>query len=88
MSEILVNGKDRCEGAFSFSLTKETPSSLSVEGVLRTGTYFEEIHSIENDRYRLEKVDVFQESYGSEEDHIVYRFTAGKYDLRGRKKQP
>ena len=85
MSKIYINGdaNNPIEGSFSFDIgydAKANPPVITIEGVLSTKSYIEEIYAIENERYFLDDVVVTHESYGSEEDEIVYTFMAGKFD--------
>lgn len=81
MSSILIDNEN-AEGAFSFSVTMDEsvkPAVITISGVLTADKYFEEITKIENDRYILRNVHVFQESFGSDDNTYGYAFTAGSY---------
>lgn len=70
------------EGRFSFSLIADRskkPVILRIEGILETDTYIDQLKTIENDRYGLYNIELNSESYGSEEDIIVYSFNAGRF---------
>ena len=88
MSTIYINGgKKQIEGEFSFSVgydIKAKPPVMEITGVLSTTEILDDIYAIENGRYFLDDVVVTNESYGSEEDTIMYYFMAGKY-LNNRK---
>ena len=86
MSKIWINDNVPVEGSFSFSVTQDDtqdPPVFAIEGAFQTDEqYFTEISTISNERYRLERVNVYSESYGSEEDMIVYSFRAGAYRMK------
>ena len=79
---IIINEQYEIEGSFSFNINidrEKKPPIVSIEGILSTETYIEELKSIRNERYSLNNIEVFSEGYGSDEDDIVYRFTAGSF---------
>lgn len=78
---ISVNGKT-IDGQFSFTAEVDRnvhPNVMSISGVLKTTKYLENVHTISNGTLILYDVDIISESFGSEDDHIVYGFTAGSY---------
>ena len=84
MSKIWINDLDiPIEGTFSFDMEyddRQKPPIYSITGVLETADgYHNDIRSIQNHRYKLNGVKVFRESYGSEDDTILYYFTAESY---------
>jgi len=88
MSRIMVNGAFCIEGAFSFSSDYDpasNPPLMKIEGTLssRAG-YLPDIRRLENERYLLDGVYVYREGYGSEEDEIVYYFTAKSFAVANR----
>ncbi len=87
MSRIRVNDSFEVEGSFSFEVSVDEtvqPPRFSITGVFTTGDrYMEELKTLQNERYRLEGVKVHTETFGSEEDAVVYHFTAGAYGKRG-----
>lgn len=85
MAQIIVNGRKVIDGKVSVSRTLDRSGEeprLIIQGYLMTKEYIEEIYMIETDRFAIYDVDVFQESFGSEEDDIVYTFVAQKFLLR------
>ena len=87
MSKILINNEIYNEGVFSFTTEydqQSNPPLVNISGVMTTKSgYLGSIRTIENDRYALEGVHVYQEGYGSEEDEIAYYFTAKRYMIAG-----
>ena len=92
MSKIMINDEDVIEGTFSFEVTideSHKPPIYSITGVLTTSDkYLEDLDTIQNERYRLERVRVYRESFGSEEDGVVYFFTAGKFGIDRKRGEP
>ena len=89
MSTILVNDTYTVEGSFSFDVSTDNtrkPPVFSIVGVFTTADkYIEELHTLQNNRYRLENIKVVSESYGSEEDNVVYNFSAGSFGMNKKK---
>lgn len=84
MSRITVNGTKTLDGAFSFSqVLNETkkPAVITIEGTAELEEYVKDLQSLKNDRYEITGIHVIQESFGSEEDNIVYTFTAKKFKI-------
>lgn len=80
---IRVDGKE-IEGKFSFSVEVDRtrhPNVATISGIIQTKNHLEDIHTIANDRYVLRDVDIISESYGSEDENVVYGFTAGDYQV-------
>lgn len=80
---ILVNG-EKVNGAFSFTVTKNEnvkPAVITVEGIMSCDKYIEEIDTIENEWFKLRDVNVFQESFGSDDNMFGYTFTAAGYEI-------
>jgi hypothetical protein len=86
MAKIIINGTKEILGKLSIARAADfskNPVEVSVGGQLSTHRYFEEIDSIETDRYKVTGVMVFQENYGSEDFDVVYSFTAEKFVVKG-----
>ena len=85
MSKVYVNGSFVVEGEFSFHVSYDTtknPPLMQIEGAFSTASgYIPEITSLENERYILSGIHVTQESFGSEEDIMVYSFTAKAFGM-------
>jgi len=88
MSLTRVNRKRNIEGKFSFGVgLDETnkPAKVIISGVFQSAEYIEEITELENDRYIINNIKVNHESFGSEDEEIVYSFTAGNFRVKPRK---
>lgn len=73
-TEIFVNGK--CSITRISDPTEVDEFNTSTVGILSTHPYFEDIHTIETERYLLTGVEVQQEDFGSNDYNIKYTFTA------------
>ena len=73
-TEIFVNGK--CSITRVSDPTVVDEFNTSTVGILSTHPYFEDIHTIETERYLLTGVEVQQEDFGSNDYNIKYTFTA------------
>ncbi len=73
-TEIFVNGK--CSITRVSDPTEVDEFNTSTVGILSTHPYFEDIHTIETERYLLTGVEVQQEDFGSNDYNIKYTFTA------------
>ena len=79
--EVLLNGTVIAKGTVSVSLdsqlkedevTGEVNQIISIEGVMETGYYIQDLNTIETNRYYIEGVSVYQERYGSLDNTIIY----------------
>lgn len=59
----------------------EDENRIAVKGVLQTKKYIEEINDIKTEKFHIKGVNVFQESFGSEDENIVYAFDAEDMEL-------
>ena len=88
MSKILINDEFTIEGQFSMEAVydiKSNPPIVNIRGVLTSDKgYLPLINSLENERYRITGVNVYQETYGSEEDMIAYHFSAKSFAIADR----
>ena len=73
-TEIFVNGK--CSITRISDPTEVDEFNTSTVGILSTHPYFDDIHTIETERYLLTGVEVQQEDFGSNDYNIKYTFTA------------
>ena len=86
MASILINGKKPVRGKLSVIRTLDDSGEkpkLIVQGQLSTHRYIEEIVEIKTNRLHLTGVNVYQESFGSEDFNILYTFTAEHLEIRG-----
>lgn len=79
--QILINGNFAVNGKFSVKKKLvqtdiEGEYDFEVTGKFATHFYFEEIFSLETDRYLIEDILVLEEDYGSDDHDIIYTFTA------------
>ena len=85
MSKILVNGNKEVEGKLTVDRELDfnsNPQRIVIIGYFATENYFEEITEIETDKLKLKDVFVFKESFGSEEDKIVYELIAEDLEVK------
>lgn len=73
-TETFVNGK--CSITRVSDPTEVDKFNTRTVGILSTHPYFEDIHTIETERYLLTGVEVQQEDFGSNDYNIKYSFTA------------
>ena len=73
------------EGEFSFDVSYDVTSNppiISINGMFASKSgYFDSITSLENERYFLGGVTVTEESFGSEEDTMLYKFSAKTFAM-------
>lgn len=84
MAKLNINGSRMIEGKLTVSraLVKGGDGlKLVVEGMLKTPEYIEEITSIDAPRFSVLGVEVFQESFGSEDPEIIYAFRAQSIEI-------
>ncbi len=86
-----VNGENKnMFGALTFDreavMDPDTGKLLgtSINGILAIHDYIEEIHTIESERYLLNDVTVYKESFGSNEYMILYHFIADDLEIKDR----
>lgn len=80
MAKIIVNGKTEVEGKISVNREvdlSQNPPTFIVAGSFLTSQYFDEISSLECDKFKIEGIEVWKEAFGSEEDDILYEFVSG-----------
>lgn len=86
MADLIINGSKFIKGKFSISRildNTQNPPRLILQGQLETHRYFEELNTIESKRYRVSGVNVFQESFGSDDYSIIYVFNASDIAIKG-----
>ena len=88
MALIRVNNKEEnLLGALSFErelMYNEAgkPVGFQIAGTLAIHDYEEEIYHIESERYELKGVNVYKESFASNEFMILYHFTAEEMSVK------
>ena len=91
-STMTINSKIEIEGKMSIEIMKKelAPPNiinllegdeppLIISGILSTDTYIEEINTIFTDRFILNGVIVYYESFGTEENEVIYKFIAKEF---------
>ena len=79
MADIIVNDTKSINGSFSVSVELDSdarPPVMIVKGSFQTGEYVEEITKLESARYIIKDVKVLFEAFGSDDDIIIYHYTA------------
>lgn len=85
MARVRVNNEFDIEGKITVERMLKDEGNyerLIIEGALLTDQYIEEIFSLETDRFKIDGVKVFHESFGSESDEILYTFNARDFILK------
>lgn len=78
MSKVKINNSIIVDGKFTieiFADKNSKPTTIYKRGIFETDKYIEEISSLENERYFINGIDVYKETYGSEDDIISYEFS-------------
>ena len=81
MYNVIINDTIETLGLITFQIRKEG-EYLIKEGFLKTHLYIEEINTLECDRFRLEGIDVYAESFGSTDIFNLYQFTYEYFDIK------
>lgn len=81
MYNVIINDTIETLGLITFQIRKEG-ESLIREGLLKTHLYVEEINTIECNRFRLEGIEVYAESFGSTDIFNLYHFTYEYFDIK------
>lgn len=71
--DILINDEIETLGLITYEI-KQEGDELIRSGILKTHLYVEEIHSLECERFRLDGVEVYAETSGSNDMFYVYVF--------------
>ena len=77
MANIKVNKEKFVKGKLTIERSAiEIEGELTIEtrGIFTTHDYFEEIHTLESERYLLQGITVYKESFGSNDYDIGYEF--------------
>ena len=81
MYNVIINDTIETLGLITFQIRKEG-EFLIKEGLFKTHLYVEEINTLECDRFRLEGIDVYAESFGSTDIFNLYHFTYEYFDIK------
>ena len=71
--DILINDEIETLGLITYEIKREG-KELIRSGILKTHLYIEEIHSLECERFRLDGIEVYAETSGSNDMFYVYVF--------------
>lgn len=82
MYNIIINDTIKTLGLITFRISKNANDNLITEGILKTHLYIEEISTLECDKFRLEGIDVYSESFGSTDIFNLYQFTFEAFDIK------
>lgn len=77
MSNLKINNEIELNGRFTVERKKDinaNPIIIYRTGVLEIPKYIDEIKTIENDKYKINGINVYKETFVSEEDYIAYEF--------------
>lgn len=78
--EIFVNGKLAIEREAIENESGE--NTIVTKGAFTTHDYFEEIHTLESERYLLQNIEVYKEHFGSNDYDIGYEFLIGSLTIK------
>lgn len=79
------NKKYNIKGGLTFEavkLEKEDGEVLDIRGQMSTHYYIEDISKIETHRYLLTGVEVYRETFGSDDFNILYEFKIKDYHVK------
>lgn len=83
MAKIIVNNEVRTNGKLSATRAlNEEKNGFIISGVFASHLYYENIKTLESERFALSGVEVYQESFGSDDYDILYYFTAKSLMLK------
>ena len=71
--DIVINDEIETLGLITYEI-KQEGKELMRSGILKTHLYIEEIHSLSCDRFRLDGIEVYAETSGSNDIFYVYVF--------------
>ena len=84
MYKITINDTIKTLGLITFQIKKEG-DYLIKEGLLKTHTYIEEIHTLECDKFKINNIDVYIETFGSSDVFYLYAFTYEDFEIKSNK---
>ena len=70
---IKINDEIETLGLITYEI-KQEGDELIRSGILKTHLYVEEIHSLECERFRIDGIDVYAETSGSNDVFYIYAF--------------
>lgn len=84
MYNIIINNSIETLGLITFQIRKEG-EYLIKEGMLKTHIYVEEIHTLECEKFKINNVDVYAETFGSSDIFYLYAFTYEDFEIKSNK---
>ncbi len=84
MYNIIINNSIKTLGLITFQIRKEG-DSLIKEGMLKTHTYIEEINTLECEKFKINNIDVYAETFGSSDIFYLYAFTYEDFEIKSNK---
>jgi len=85
--KVIINEELIALGKLSISRTldktDEDNPEIKIRGLFSTHKYYEDIFTLETERYRLEGIEVTREDFGSTSFDIVYNFEATNLKIIG-----
>lgn len=83
MASIIVNNKVKAKGKVSVSRSlNEEKDGFVITGAFSSHLYYEDIKTLETSRFKISGIEVYQESFGSDDFNINYYFIAKKFKLK------
>lgn len=86
MAEIKVNTEKFVNGRLTIEREKFQNDNNEIhvitKGLFTTHEYFEEIHTLESERYLLQGIEVIKENFGSNDYDIGYEFLIGNLIIK------
>lgn len=83
MASIIVNNKLEVKGKLSVDrVINETKDGFIITGLFATHNYIEEIYSLSTPRFNITGIEVYRETFGSDDYDIAYHFTAKNLSLK------
>lgn len=83
MANIIVNNRIKAKGKISVSRAlNEDKDDFIITGAFSSHLYYEDIKSLETSRFKISGIDVYQETFGSDDYNINYYFIAKKFVLK------
>ena len=83
MANIIINNRVSAKGKLSVSRTlNETKDGFIITGTFASHLYYEDIKSLESNRFKVSGIQVYQEGFGSDDYNVIYNFVADKLILK------
>lgn len=83
MARIILNDEIEIKGLLTAGRKEDEDGNMIIAGELVTHGFYEDITSIETDRYIFEDVDVTAEEFASNDFMIRYEFFAESISIKG-----